>query len=613
MKRHTFAYYCSGHGYGHATRVSAFTSHLLSLEHKPVVYIVSSAPQLVFSDSIALGALYRNVNIDPVIVQPLAYRVDRQASLRVLKRFLDRKDDIVEEESRWLKLINADCVLSDAAFIGCAAANSVGIPSVLITNFTFDSVFSYLSTLMVDDSDSQQDQQLDPAAGPLLPDVPIPFSDLEPLVKQIWSGYRCADLLLRLPGAIPVPSFFDIPMLPSPNWVDSGTRSFTPQIISRLLEPPMKQDLLGQIPFPRGYPAKKLARSVISMPLLVRPPDATIYTPFGRDRLLDTIGVPEQMRDRKILIVSFGGQIFHKPHCHSRVHSQCASGLGTPDSGILAPSKVANTLQTHVGCALSNIDHNLSALSENAGKDVNTPTSSLGRKNSLVTRSLGALSRSGSRRSRAQSILMVPGAPPASIPNSPISATTSMFDTLVIPPTPKLEDTLTFSSINSIVDLVDEEEEGSLLPDDSWIAVVCGVPKDWAAEGGEDLPDSFFVAPKDVYMPDLTAIADVLLGKLGYGTVSECVDACTPFVYVPRPLFIEEHGLRLYLEKEGVGIELSRSAYEAGDWAAAVQEAYEQGKGRKSKKKAEGETGKLVTEGMRKAAELVDWVRAWKD
>ncbi len=83
-----------------------------------------------------------------------------------------------------------------------------------------------------------------------------------------------------------------------------------------------------------------------------------------------------------------------------------------------------------------------------------------------------------------------------------------------------MEDIDKFSSISSIDSFRDlaldeeEEEEGTLLPDDSWIAIVCGVPKDWAAEGGEDLPDSFFVAPKDVYMPDLTAIADVLLGKL---------------------------------------------------------------------------------------------------
>lgn len=378
---------------------------------------------------------------------------------------------------------------------------------------------------MVDSSESQQAEQIDPTAEQLPPDLPIPSSDIEPLVKHIWSGYRCADLLLRLPGAIPIPSFFDSPTLPSPKWVDPGTRAFTPHVVSHLLEPPTEEDLLTQIPFPQEYPAKRLPRSVIPMPLLVRSPDATIHTPAGRDRLLDTIGVPKELRgsDRKILIVSFGGQIFHKPHCHSRTHSrshsECVSATHTPDSGILAPSKVANAYPSHyLDPGLSKIDHSLSELSENTMKDTNTLSNTLGRKNSLVTRTLGPLSRSGSRRSRAQSVLMVPGAPPASIPNSPTSATLPTFDTIVVPPTPGVEEITTFARIGSIdsliVDEEEEEEEGQLLPDDSWIAIVCGVPKDWAAEGGEDLPDSFFVAPRDIYMPDLTAIADVLLGKL---------------------------------------------------------------------------------------------------
>ena len=69
---------------------------------------------------------------------------------------------------------------------------------------------------------------------------------------------------------------------------------------------------------------------------------------------------------------------------------------------------------------------------------------------------------------------------------------------------------------------LDEEEEVKLFPDESWIAIVCGVSKDWAKEDGEELPENFFVAPKDVYMPDLTAVADVLLGKL----VSICAVCC---------------------------------------------------------------------------------------
>jgi hypothetical protein len=64
-----------------------------------------------------------------------------------------------------------------------------------------------------------------------------------------------------------------------------------------------------------------------------------------------------------------------------------------------------------------------------------------------------------------------------------------------------------------------EQPEPRLLPDSSWIAIVCGVSKQqWNDNDGEDpesgLPEGFFVAPVDVYMPDLTAAGDVLLGKL---------------------------------------------------------------------------------------------------
>lgn len=81
---------------------------------------------------------------------------------------------------------------------------------------------------------------------------------------------------------------------------------------------------------------------------------------------------------------------------------------------------------------------------------------------------------------------------------------------------------------------------------------------------------------------------------------------------VPRPLFIEEHGLRLLLEREGVGIELSRHSYESGEWAAAVETAYQKGKGAKIGKRSEGETGKRAAEGKILATGLVRWVERWK-
>ena len=71
-----------------------------------------------------------------------------------------------------------------------------------------------------------------------------------------------------------------------------------------------------------------------------------------------------------------------------------------------------------------------------------------------------------------------------------------------------------------------EEEYPCLLPDETWIAVVCGVSKEWGKENGEELPPGFYVAPRDIYMPDLTAAADVLLGKLVRSAVSHIVGIC---------------------------------------------------------------------------------------
>jgi hypothetical protein len=48
----------------------------------------------------------------------IRYCVDRQKSVDALKSFLNKKDHKLEQEKHWLVSINADCVLTDAAFLG---------------------------------------------------------------------------------------------------------------------------------------------------------------------------------------------------------------------------------------------------------------------------------------------------------------------------------------------------------------------------------------------------------------------------------------------------------------------------------------------------------------
>ncbi|KAF8270545.1 hypothetical protein EI94DRAFT_1777831 [Lactarius quietus] len=563
-----FAYYCSGHGFGHATRVSAFARHILSLDESHTVHIVSSAPKRVFATSIALGAIYRNAEIDPVILQPLAYHVDRQKSIHVLKRFLDKKEQKVKEESQWLRDIKADCVLSDAAFLAFLAANNTRIPSVLITNFTFDSIYSLLSASFVDQCQSQHllANLTNSTSQPLEPDIPIPEEILSPLVQQIFDGYRYADLLL-------------------------------PEVIEHLVHDTHTHTLHISIPFPSrhsdGLPiVKPISRKARLAPLLVRPPNEGIYTSEGRSRFLSSIGISRDLHDpvtTKILVVSFGGQTFHKPS-----RSNTPSRPASPNRPQPEHSREQN-LQTE--SFSQELSHELNSLSRDHGP------------------------RKSGQHVFSPSHIFVPGAPAPAAMQSPSLPT---FNT--IPPTPTFSDR-EYPHGDTSAGQGDADPHSLMLPDASWIAVVCGVAdsREWqtkrrgeassantsSEEEDGDLPEGFYIAPRDVYMPDLMAVGDVLLGKLGYGTVSECVDSCTPFVYVSRPLFVEEHGLRLLLDREGVGVEMTRDAYEMGEWASAVSDAWRAGAQRKLERREGMHAPDRRSQGLEMARDVVTWVNEW--
>lgn len=567
------------------------------------------------------------------------------------------------------------------------AAKSAGIPSILITNFTFDAVYSYLATPLLDVPAQPPIGTLSPSpsvsstatSDQLLLDEPTPADILAPLVSQLHDGYQHADLLLRLPAHIPIPSFLSHPSLPSPNWVDPVSNRFYPSIESYQLSLlNLDTPLLPLKPFPNNL---TIPRSVRSAPLLVRPPSTDIYTSCGRTEFLLRTGLPN-FEGMKILVVSFGGQPFKRPgtsrtnsRVQSRFPSQEALALTAASEAPLDNKKPSGErtsrdssrtmspslgkwalkpkdMNVSVPLDLNAVDRDLSAhiksksldparryrsgpqdhSDENSDVDNGSPNSQLESDHELsLTLPSGNTAVATIKDKRAAPIianqtkrrhtlprrrqynhdlgvrgwlatssrLFVPGAPPATKPAQTTLRSASLKksygkhpslevgevpEMLVIPPTPRPngsgdttndnEDTPSIlpsptssysdsevsqtaaSSPNSThsSDTANTEIEGhdgvGLLPDKNWIAVICGVSKEqWNAENEDGgLPEGFYVAPRDVYMPDLVAIGDVVLGKLvrsplfsrvfvsknwfqGYGMTSECVDACTPFVY----------------------------------------------------------------------------------
>jgi hypothetical protein len=121
-----FAFYCSSHGFGHATRVTALTTYLLKANHS--VIIITAAPKFLFTSVLKPStdenpsfnsdyATYRHKLADPTIFQPSAYTLDGRKTVDSLKSFLANKAELVNEEARFLKEQGIHCVLSDVVFI----------------------------------------------------------------------------------------------------------------------------------------------------------------------------------------------------------------------------------------------------------------------------------------------------------------------------------------------------------------------------------------------------------------------------------------------------------------------------------------------------------------
>ncbi|KAK3821053.1 MAG: hypothetical protein J3Q66DRAFT_380476 [Benniella sp.] len=490
-KGYTFCYYVSGHGFGHATRVNQIITELLqsktsslstevsngplmpgnkdpkaagtktttitttitSTVSRHTIYIVSDAPQFIFQDVIALGAIYRNAKVDAGVVQPLAYSVDRKKTIEGVKAFLARRDDMIRHEVSWLEQVGANCVLADAPFLPCAAASAYGIPACLITNFTFDEVYRFL-------------REGDPMD-----------KDVMACADAALEDYKKASLLLRLPGSIDIPAFADeIKVLESRVVVPKTTREpldeKQEEPDSTLFKNSPGQNGTISINGAHGQPQRSqkkptlsvntaifthsstdiLKRRAIDVPLVVRKHINT------REDVLRSLGVDEvTIRTKKMVLVSFGGQ-------------RLKQGWGNP------------------------------------------------------------------------------------------------------------------------------------LPE-GWIGVICGLPV------SHELPAGFYRSPHGVYVPDLTHAADIVIGKLGYGTCSECIAHDTPLIYVSRPQFIEEHGLIKLMINYGLPVEMTAEEFETGLWQRSILEADRLAQEEKQRRRL-----RISHDGGKVCAQLVEeYMRIWDE
>lgn len=180
------AYYVTSHGYGHATRAAAVCRELERLGAR--VTVCTAAPSWLFDEE-GLRAEVRDVDLDPGLAMLDALRIDVPGSLALYEALLARWRAALAEEAAFLRRSGTDVVLSDAGALAVEAAAAAGLPSAVVSNFTWDWIVE-------------------------------PWGQGEPrwraVHRRLSEAYARADILLRLPlggGAPAIARSADMPLV----------------------------------------------------------------------------------------------------------------------------------------------------------------------------------------------------------------------------------------------------------------------------------------------------------------------------------------------------------------------------------------------------------------
>lgn len=136
------AFYISGHGFGHASRQIEIINALgprLPDDYRIVVR--TGAPRWLFDRALRERVTFIAGDCDSGVAQTDSLRIDEAATVRAAADFYATFEARAAAEVRVLQEHDVRLVAADAPPLACAAASAAGIPSVVVSNFTWDWIY----------------------------------------------------------------------------------------------------------------------------------------------------------------------------------------------------------------------------------------------------------------------------------------------------------------------------------------------------------------------------------------------------------------------------------------------------------------------------------------
>jgi hypothetical protein len=135
------AFYISGHGFGHASRqievINAFARRRPDIR----IFLRTAVTRWLLDRTIVPPFEIDDRPCDTGVVQIGSLHLDAAASIAEADAFYRTLDARVEAEAALLKRHDVVLAIVDAPPLGCAAAARAGVPSFVVSNFTWDWIY----------------------------------------------------------------------------------------------------------------------------------------------------------------------------------------------------------------------------------------------------------------------------------------------------------------------------------------------------------------------------------------------------------------------------------------------------------------------------------------
>jgi L-arabinokinase len=138
----SIAFYISGHGFGHASRQVEIVNALTARRPDLAVFFRTSAPRWLLERTILRPFELDPRPVDTGVVQIDSLHLDETATAARARDFYATFDERADAEAGTLRRRGVRLVVSDAAPLGCEAAARAGIPSIVVSNFTWDWIYA---------------------------------------------------------------------------------------------------------------------------------------------------------------------------------------------------------------------------------------------------------------------------------------------------------------------------------------------------------------------------------------------------------------------------------------------------------------------------------------